>query len=90
MPEWLLLNCAVLGRDTAVAEIRKYVDCRELPSESDCSLKISGREHEVLAAAVHHAVSSHGHAETPELRAALRAALKDEQTVPSGVGEPTR
>jgi hypothetical protein len=70
-------------------EVRKCVDCREFPSECNCSL-ISGREHEVLAAAVHHAVSSHGHVETPELRAALRAALKDEQSVHSGVGERTR
>jgi hypothetical protein len=70
-------------------DVRKYVDCREFPSDSECSLKISGREHEVLAAAVHHAVSAHGHVETPELRASLRSALKDEQPVRSGVGEPT-
>jgi predicted small metal-binding protein len=60
---------------------RKYVDCREYPSESNCSLMISGREHEVLTAAVQHAVTAHGHVETPELRASLRGALRDERAV---------
>jgi predicted small metal-binding protein len=58
---------------------RKYIDCREIPSEMNCSLKISGTEEEVLEAAVHHAVSTHGHENTPELREQLRQALKDEQ-----------
>ena len=58
---------------------RKYIDCREIPSEKNCSLKISGTEEEVLEAAVHHAVSAHGHENSPELREQLRQALKDEQ-----------
>jgi predicted small metal-binding protein len=58
---------------------RKYIDCREIPSEKNCSLKISGTEEEVLEAAVHHAVSAHGHANTAELREQLRQSLKDEQ-----------
>ena len=62
-------------------EARKFVDCRAFPSESDCSLKISGREHEVLTAAVQHAVTAHGHVETSELRASLRDALQDEPAV---------
>jgi predicted small metal-binding protein len=58
---------------------RKYIDCREFPSEKNCSLKISGTEEEVLEAAVQHAVSAHGHENTPELRGQLRQSLKDEQ-----------
>jgi hypothetical protein len=58
---------------------RKYIDCREIPSEKNCSLKISGTEEEVLEAAVQHAVSAHGHANTPELREQLRLSLKEEE-----------
>ncbi len=54
---------------------RVYVDCRDYPSVNDCSLKISGREAEVLDAAVSHAVSAHGHQNTRELREQLRGAL---------------
>jgi predicted small metal-binding protein len=58
---------------------RKYIDCREFPSEKNCSLKISGTEDEVLEAAVQHAVSAHGHENTPELRDQVRQSLKHEQ-----------
>ena len=58
---------------------RKYIDCREFPSESNCSLTIAGTETEVLKAAAEHAVSSHGHTAGPELVDALRSALHDER-----------
>src|SRR6266446_4536477 len=38
---------------------RKSIDCRNYPSEKNCSLKISGTEDEVFDAAVQHAVSAH-------------------------------
>jgi predicted small metal-binding protein len=57
---------------------RKYMDCREMPSESGCDLAMSGSEEHVLEAAVTHAVTAHGHEDTPELREQLRAALKEE------------
>lgn len=57
---------------------RKVVDCRLFPSESKCTLTIAGTEDEVLKAAVEHAVSSHGHENTPELREQIRASMKDE------------
>ena len=56
---------------------RKYVDCRDYPSEKNCSLKISGTEQEVLDAAVQHAVSAHGHKNSPELREQIKSMLKD-------------
>jgi len=61
-----------------MAEDRKVVDCRTMPSDSNCSLTIAGREDEVLKAAVEHAVSSHGHENTPELREGIRQMLKSE------------
>jgi len=57
---------------------RKSVDCRDYPSEKNCSLKISGTEEEVLDAAVQHAVSVHGHENSPALRQQIKSMLKDE------------
>jgi hypothetical protein len=61
-----------------MAAQRKSIDCRNYPSEKNCSLKISGTEEEVLDAAVQHAVSAHGHENAPELREQIRSMLKDE------------
>jgi predicted small metal-binding protein len=61
-----------------MAAKRKSIDCRDYPSEKNCSLKISGKEEEVVNAAVQHAVSAHGHEETPELREQIKSMLKDE------------
>ena len=61
-----------------MAAQRKSIDCRDHPSEKNCSLKISGTEEEVLDAAVRHAVSAHGHADTPALREQIKSMLKDE------------
>jgi hypothetical protein len=58
---------------------RKTIDCRQFPSESNCTLTISGTEAEVLKAAAEHAVSSHGHPAGPALTAALREALQNEK-----------
>ena len=57
---------------------RKSIDCRDYPSEKNCSLKISGTEEEVLDAAVQHAVSAHGHEQTLELGEQIKSMLKDE------------
>jgi hypothetical protein len=57
---------------------RKYIDCREFPSDKNCTLAISGSEEEVLDLAVLHAVNAHGHKDTHELREQLRTMLKDE------------
>jgi predicted small metal-binding protein len=56
---------------------RKSIDCRDYPSDKNCSLKISGTEEEVLDAAVQHGASVHGHENTPELREQIRSMLKD-------------
>jgi predicted small metal-binding protein len=62
---------------------RKVADCRSMPSESGCTLTISGEEDEVVRAASEHAVSVHGHEDTPELREEVRAHLVDEVAAPA-------
>ncbi|MFX8397111.1 DUF1059 domain-containing protein, partial [Acinetobacter baumannii] len=60
---------------------RVVADCRDFPSESGCTLTISGTEDEVVRAAAEHAVSVHGHEAGAELTAAVRQMLKPEVTV---------
>ena len=57
---------------------RMTIDCRSIPSESGCSLTISGEEDEVMRAATAHAVDVHGHTDGDDLQAGLRAALVPE------------
>jgi predicted small metal-binding protein len=54
---------------------RKMVDCRQVPSDINCTLAIAGEEEEVLDAATAHAVAKHGHEDTPELREMIRGSL---------------
>jgi hypothetical protein len=61
-----------------MAAQRKSIDCRDHPSEKNCSLKISGTEQEVFDAEVQHAVSPHGHENSTELRDQVKSVLKDE------------
>ena len=56
---------------------RKAVDCRLYPSENNCTLRIEGTEEEVLEAATQHAVTAHGHTNSPELREQIRSILRD-------------
>ena len=56
---------------------RKYIDCREYPSESGCTVAISAdSDEELINAAAQHAVQVHGHQDGPELRAELRQIIK--------------
>jgi predicted small metal-binding protein len=57
---------------------RMYIDCREMPSESNCDLAMAGSEEHILEAAVTHAVTAHGHEDTAELREQIRQGLKAE------------
>jgi predicted small metal-binding protein len=57
---------------------RKYIDCRDYPSESGCTVAISAdSSDEVVAAAAHHAVQVHGHQDTPELRQQLQQMVRE-------------
>lgn len=57
---------------------RKYIDCREMPSESNCTIAIAAdSEDELLNAATDHAVKVHKHQDTPELRSQIRSSIKE-------------
>lgn len=58
--------------------MRKTADCRLYPSESGCSLTISGEEEEVVRAAGAHAAGVHGHEDTAALRELIRKDLEDD------------
>jgi predicted small metal-binding protein len=53
------------------------VDCRDYPSEMNCTVAISADTREELVdAAVQHAVAVHGHQDSPELRQELARMIK--------------
>ena len=57
---------------------RKFVDCREFPSEMNCSVALSAdSEGELLDAAVQHAIVVHGHEDTADLRAMIQSVIRD-------------
>ena len=60
---------------------RMVADCRDFPSDMNCTLAISGEEREVLDAAAAHAAAVHGHQDGPELREMIRSGLKAEAHV---------
>ena len=56
---------------------RQYIDCREFPSAMNCSVALSAdSDKELLEATVQHAVTVHGHTDTPELRKQLVSMFK--------------
>jgi predicted small metal-binding protein len=56
---------------------RMYVDCREYPSEMNCTVAISAdTKEELVGAAVQHAVAVHGHQDSRELRDQLEKMIK--------------
>ena len=58
--------------------MRKFIDCREVPSEMNCTIAISAdSEDELLEAAVQHVVAVHRHEDTPELREMIRGSIKE-------------
>lgn len=57
---------------------RKYIDCREFPSETNCTVALAAdSESELLEAAVQHAVLVHKHTDSAELRAQLKTLFHD-------------
>lgn len=58
--------------------MRKYIDCREFPSDMKCTVALSAdNDNELLEAAVQHAVAVHGHQDTPELRSQIKTAFRN-------------
>lgn len=57
---------------------RKYIDCREFPSEMKCTIAISAdNENELVEAAVQHAVSVHHEEDTAAFRSEIRKAIHE-------------
>jgi hypothetical protein len=55
------------------------LDCGKYPSEKNCKIKLMAPEDqvdEILELGVTHAVMSHGHAKTPELREMLKECIE--------------
>jgi hypothetical protein len=58
--------------------MRKYVDCRDQPSDSKCTVALmADTDDELIEAAVQHAVAVHKHQDSPELRRMLRSAIRE-------------
>ena len=56
---------------------RMVIDCREYPSEMNCTVAISAdNKQELIEAAVQHAVTVHRHEDSPELREQLGRMIK--------------
>jgi hypothetical protein len=69
-------GAAPIGEDIIMG--RKFIDCREFPSERNCSIAIvADTENELLEAAIQHATSVHGHQDTPEFREMLRQTIHE-------------
>lgn len=57
---------------------RKFIDCREYPSDIKCTVALSAdSEKELMEVAVQHAVATHGHSDTPQLREMLKTLFKE-------------
>lgn len=57
---------------------RLFIDCREYPSDTNCSVAIcADTEKELLEAAVQHAVAVHQHKDTPEMRQQMKQLFKE-------------
>ena len=58
--------------------MRKFIDCRAIPSDMNCTIAISAdSEDELVEVATQHAMDVHGHEDTPELRDMLRQSVRD-------------
>jgi len=56
---------------------RMVIDCREYPSEMNCTVAISAdTKQELIEAAVQHAVAVHGHQDSAELREQIGKMVK--------------
>jgi predicted small metal-binding protein len=75
IPRHLESDEAVFPEEAPMA--RMQIDCRQMPSEKNCTVSIAAdSERELLDAAAQHAAAVHGHKDTPELRTQLKKMLK--------------
>ena len=58
---------------------RYYIDCRDYPGDSKCTLALTAdTKEELLEAAVQHGIAVHGFKDTPELREEVLEDMKEE------------
>ena len=58
---------------------RHSIDCRDYPSEKNCTVAISAdSKQELLDAAAQHAVAVHGHKDSPQLREQIGKMVKSQ------------
>ncbi len=57
---------------------RKYIDCRNFPSDIKCTVALSAdTDEELLEVVVHHGVKVHGYEDTPEFREQISKEFKE-------------
>ncbi len=57
---------------------RFYADCRDYPSDSNCTVAISAdSKDELLEASLQHMISVHKHTDTPEFRTEILKTFKE-------------
>ena len=57
---------------------RKYIDCRDYPSDIKCSVALSAdTDEELLEAVVQHGTKVHGYEDTPDFRDKIRKEFKE-------------
>jgi len=57
---------------------RKYIDCRDFPGESKCTVALAAdSEEELLEVAIQHGVNAHGYQNTQEFRDKIRKGFKE-------------
>lgn len=65
--------------------MRYYTDCRETPSVANCTVAIfADSKEEIIETAMQHAVGTHGHDDTKEMRGEIAKSIKQtEMDVPA-------
>ncbi len=57
---------------------RKYIDCRDYPGATKCTVSLSAdTDEELLEVVVQHGVKVHGYEDTPEFRENIRKDFKE-------------
>jgi predicted small metal-binding protein len=76
--QFVVLTIGLQHQFMEVIMARKFIDCREFPSETKCTVTIAAdSEEELLDVAAQHATAVHGHLDTPQLRQQLREVIHE-------------
>ncbi len=59
---------------------RMFIDCRQYPSDMNCTVSIAAdSKKELVDAAVQHAIAVHGHKDSPELRDMIGKSIQTQE-----------